>query len=147
MKNNGNALSFRKIRSCYDEAIKIFPEYIAVYTNKGSALFGLNDFTAVVKCYNEALNLRFNREIENLPLVISTTYLHRGLANYNQGYLTKALDDFSKIYDSETSPELKARKYLNMGLCYHKMNLFDKALNSTSKSFHLTKNRLLTMIC
>jgi len=42
---------------CYDEAIKLNPQYAEAWSSKGNALVNQGDYDEAIKCYDEAIKL------------------------------------------------------------------------------------------
>lgn len=75
-----------KIR-CYNEAIRLKPDYADAFNNRGCELYLKGDRVGALLDYNEAIRLKFD---------LAAAFYNRGLALYDKGDLDRALQDLDQ---------------------------------------------------
>ncbi len=109
----------------YTEAIRLNPDLIAAYNNRGNAYGEKSDFDAAIQDYNKAIDL--NPEL-------AEAYTNRGNAYDEKSDFDAAIQDYNKAID--LNPEL-AEAYTNRGNAYHEKGDFDKAIQDHNKAIDL----------
>lgn len=107
----------------YNEAIKLNPDYMEAYWERGNAYFGKEDLTQAIQDYDKALSYRHDYLL----------LFHRGKAHYQTRAYVKALDDFtlglrlSRIMSRRrNSHDLEA--YMIRGWIYYLEKQYDSAI-------------------
>jgi len=101
---------FEEALKCFDEAIKIHPEYAVAWLNRGFALRGLGRFEEVLECYKRAT------EID--PGYIEA-WLNRGFALRGLGRFEEALDCFDKVIKKDPA---NTEAWAGKGFVFDKLN-------------------------
>ena len=117
--------------NCYDEAIRIDPNYEASYNRKGLALVKLGNYKEALKCYDKAL------EIDPNSLEF---FKNRALALYDLKEYKDAITDFDKYLEqkpndrkilkskSEAARNLKAEDDLKEGILLYDSGNYNEAI-------------------
>jgi tetratricopeptide (TPR) repeat protein len=87
VKESKRAQEHEMISRDYDMVIKLNPDFIYAYFNRGNLRCAQRDFLAAIEDYTEAIN----REPE-----FAEAYFNRGLARLSQGDATNGIKDLSK---------------------------------------------------
>ena len=87
LKDNKRAYEHEQIVRDYDMVIKLSPDFVYAYFNRGNLRCGQRDFRAAIADYNEAIR----RDPE-----FAEAYFNRGLAWLAQGDANRGIADLSK---------------------------------------------------
>ena len=109
----------------YTEAIKLKPDFVNAYNNRGLAYAEKSDFGAAIEDYSKAIDL---------DPELTEVYNNRGVAYHHTGDFGAAISDFNKSIDLD--PE-DARFYNNRGLAYAEKSDFGAAIEDYSKAIDL----------
>ena len=88
---------------CYDEAIRINPDYASAYLNKGSALSDLGKKEEAIECYDEAIRIKPDY----------AAYFNKGIALSELGKKEEAIECYDEAI--RIKPDY-AEAYLNKGI-------------------------------
>ena len=113
---------------CYDEAIRIDPNYADAYYNKGVALGNLEKYDEEIKCYDEAIRIDPN---------YAGAYYNKGVA---LDYLDK-YDEEIKCYDEaiRIDPNI-AVAYNNKGLALDYLEKYYDAIKCYDEAIRIDPN-------
>ncbi len=106
----------------YDKAIKINPNYVEAYFNKGICLSNLN-------LKEEAINM-YNKTIELNPNFVDA-YFQRGYCYYNLKKYQKAMQEMNKVLELDPN---YYQAYYEKGFCFQKMKRYEEAIIEISKA-------------
>lgn len=87
LKDNKRAYEHEMITRDYDMVIKLNPDFVYAYFNRGNLRCAQRDFRAAIQDYSEAIN----RDPE-----FAEAYFNRGLARLSQGDAVRGIGDLSK---------------------------------------------------
>lgn len=87
IKENKRAYEHEQITRDYDMAIKLNPDFVYAYFNRGNLRCAQRDFRAAIQDYSEAIK----RDPE-----FAEAYFNRGLARLSQGDAVRGISDLSK---------------------------------------------------
>ena len=114
----------------YTEALKLNPQLVAAYNNRGVAYNGKHDYDhAIIDC-SKTIDLDPN---------YAAAYSNRGLAYYNKSDFDRAIEDFSRAV--QLKPDYAAA-YLNRGVAYNSKHNYDHAIEDCSKTIDLDSNHV-----
>ena len=124
----------------FSEAIRLKPDFVFAFNNRGNAYYGKGQFDRAIEDYDEAIRLKpdfaeafrnrgnvyrkkgqFDRAIEDYDMAIhlkpddGRVFANRGLAYEKKGKPTHALRDFKKAYDLGYLHPLLLRKLNEAG--------------------------------
>ena len=127
--DEGNKLQYQKnyhdAIKCYDEAIRLNPNYFDAYYNLGLTYRKLNDLKQAIAEYTKAIKLNLN---------FTYAYINRGNAYDDLGEHYRAISDYDKAI--QIDPNV-AGAYYNRGLAYHNLKNFKQAIQDYSKTIEL----------
>src|SRR5215203_313189 len=72
---------------CYDEAVKIKPDYVEAWVNKGAAFASLEDYKKAIECYDEAIKISPD---------YANAWFNKACSNARKGEIENALSDLEK---------------------------------------------------
>ena len=153
----GDEINLEEVLSAYNEALRLNPDHVGAYTNRGIAKAGLGRYQDAIADYNEAIRQKpdysvayYNRGITNIKLEqyqgaiadfneairlkrnYAEAYYNRGIANAKTGQYQDAFADFSEAI--KLRPDL-AEAHYNRGVSNRKLGLnrdaivdFDEAI-------------------
>ena len=99
----------------FNEALKIYPEYLQAYNNRGVSEMALRDFPAAIRDFTQAL--------EYNPRYLEA-WANRGLANRKTGRFEQAIGDFTSAIQLDSS---RADLYLQRGITCQLAGMEDQA--------------------
>ena len=105
----------KKARSAYDPAIRLQPDYAAVYNNRGNIKNGLGSYDDALDDYGEAIRLNPN---------FAEVYSNRGAAKFRLGKHAAALDDLNEAIHLQPG---FMNAYANRGVAQLGLNNIDEA--------------------
>jgi len=136
--------------NCYNEVIKIKPDYAQVYHDRGIALKSLNNIDEAIKDYDKAIQLKpdfgnayYNRGIAlhsigkikdaikdfdaalNYKPYYIKAYYNRAIACRADGQYERAIKDFTQVLAVNKK---NARAFYNRGICNFAMRSFEQAI-------------------
>ena len=154
--------NYDKAIECFNKAIKLRPNYVYAYNNRGLAYMDRKKFERAIQDYDKAIELKpdyakahnnrgltyycidkFNLAITDLDKAIdlkpdyAIAYHNRGLAymdRENEGDLEQAIRDYDKAI--ELKPD-DAMAYYNRGNAYTKKGDLDRAIRSYDRAIEL----------
>ncbi len=91
----------RGAMSDYDEALKLNPNLVYAWFNKGNIYYGLRDYTSALQCYNEALKI---------DPEFGQAYFNRGLSYLQSGNRAQAFSDLGKAGELGVLPSYNILK-------------------------------------
>ena len=94
----------------YNEAIRLKPDYVEVYFNRGNAKYSLGHHEKAITDYNEAIRLKPD---------YAEAYNNRGNAKRGLGQYERAINDYNEAIILK--PDF-ALAYYNRGLFYLEIN-------------------------
>jgi len=100
----------------YTQALKINPEFVTAYSNRGLAYSDKGELDQAIADYTQALKI--NPEYVN-------AYNNRGIAYYKIGELDQALDDFNQALQINSK---YANAYNSRGVAYYKKGELEQAI-------------------
>ena len=112
----------------YTEALKLKPNYIELYNNRGNAYRDIGEYDLAIQDYDEI--------IKRQPDFIEVR-VNRGLAYFDKGERDLAFQDYNAVI--EQNPEF-VRAYLNRGAAYDKEGKHDKAIEDYTKAIQRKPN-------
>ena len=102
----------------FDEAIRINSKDPDYHMGKGISLYGLEKYDEAIICFDKA-------EHQERAYVDVVSFF-KGECNYGMELYSKALYDFKNV---GSDVKLAGQKHNNIGACYHKKGLVEKARN------------------
>ncbi len=87
IKDEKRSYLHEQITRDYDMAIKLYPDFVYAYFNRGNLRCALRDYRAAIEDYTEAIR----RDSE-----FAEAYFNRGLARLSQGNASQGIADLSK---------------------------------------------------
>ena len=87
IKEEKRSYQHEQITRDYDMAIKLHPDFVYAYFNRGNLRCALRDYRAAIEDYSEAIR----RDPE-----FAEAYFNRGLARLSQGNTSQGIADLSK---------------------------------------------------
>ena len=112
----------------YTEALKLNPQLVASYNNRGVAYNNKHDYERAITDCSKAIELNPN---------YADAYTNRGLAYKGKGYFDCALADFNKAIDLTPND---AEAYNNRGVGYSDKHDYERAIIDCSKAIELNPN-------
>jgi len=112
-------------------AIEINPGWSKPYAYRGLSFYGLQDPSAAIVDFNEALRIDPNNAI---------AHLFRGLSYIDQGKYDKAIEDFNILV--QINPD-HANAYCHRGIAYAFMGNFQFAIKDFSKTIQIEPSHKL----
>ena len=110
---------------CYDEAIRINPDYADAHYNKGLSLSALGQEEEAIKCYDEAI--RINPDHAN-------ALNDKGLALINLGKYQEAIEYFDKAL--KINPDYTSALN-NKGLAFNSLGKYEEAIEWYDKALKI----------
>ena len=117
-----------KAIAAYSHAIKLNPNYIYAYSNRGLAYIAKREVDRAIEDFNVAINLNPNE---------SGIYSNRGLAYLNKDEVDHAIEDYTKAIKLEPND---AGVYYNRGNVYRKKGDPNRAITDLNKAIQLKPN-------
>ena len=153
----GDEINLEEVLSAYNEALRLNPDHVGAYTNRGIAKASLGRYQDAIADYNKAIRLKpdypvayYNRGVTNIKLDqyqdatadfneairlkpnYAEAYYNRGIVNAKTGQYQDAFADFSEAI--KLRPDLPQAHY-NRGVSNRKLGLnrdaivdFDEAI-------------------
>ncbi len=109
----------------YDKAIKLKPDYINAYVDRGNAKSDLKKYKQAINDYNKAIELDSN---------YLSAYLNRGVAKGILKNYKGAINDFNKIIKTDAD---NADAYYNLGISKLQINMKKQACEDLKKADEL----------
>ena len=166
----GDEINLEEVLSAYNEALRLNPDHVGAYTNRGIAKASLGRYQDAIADYNEAIRLKpdypvayYNRGITNIKLDqyqdatadfneairlkpnYAEAYYNRGIVNAKTGQYQDAFADFSEAI--KLRPDLPQAHY-NRGVSNRKLGLnrdaivdFDEAIRLKPDDAEAYNNR------
>jgi len=106
----------------YDQALKINPNYVEAYFNKGICLLNLNLKEEAIKMFNKTIELNPN---------YVDAYFQRGYYFYNLQKYQKAMQEMNKVLQLD---ENYYQAYYEKGFCFQQMKRYEEAIIEISKA-------------
>ena len=102
----------------FDEAIEMNSKDPDYHMGKGISLYGLERYDEAIICFDKAVH----QESAYRDIV----FFLKGESNYGKQEYAEALHDFN---EAGSDVKLDGQKHNNIGACYHRMGLVEKARN------------------
>ena len=115
----------------YNEAIKLNPQHVASYNNRGAAYYILDEYDRAIENYDKALDMDPNQAL---------TYNNRGLSYYKLDAYDKAIEDYDEAIDRDPN---HAGFYNNRGNAYVEKHMYDRAIEDYDKAIGLDPNAII----
>ena len=109
----------------YTLAIKLKPDFVEAYYNRGLAYTGKGEIERAIVDYTRAIDLKPDD---------AAAYNNRGLAYKDQGEFDNAIEDLDRAINLKPDD---AAAYYNRGLAYYKRGEFDVAIADYNKAIDL----------
>ena len=116
---------YKKSIEHYTEALKLNPQLIAIYYNRGLAYDSRGDFECAIQDFTKAIELKSD---------YADAYHSRGLAYGKTGDNNSAIEDFTKAIQLQQND---ADAYYNRGLAYSKTGDNNSAIEDFTKAIAL----------
>ncbi|WP_414544056.1 tetratricopeptide repeat protein [Nostoc sp. CCY0012] len=130
--NNGNVCyhlgNMQGAIACYNQALKISPDYTYAYHNRGLARYHLGDKQGAIDDYNQVLKISPDYAL---------AYNNRGLARYHLGDKQGAIDDYNQVL--KISPDY-ALAYNNRGLARYHLGDKQGAIDDYNQALNIDPN-------
>lgn len=123
----GERDDYEVVLDSYTKAIRLNPNYVEAYYNRGVAKHNLGQYEAALADYNRALELKPDN---------AGAYNNRGLAKYNLGQYEAAIADYNRVL--ELKPDY-AKAYNNRGLVNLELHQMDEARQNFEKALALAQ--------
>ncbi len=122
---DGKLTDHGKVIQYLNEAIRLKPDYLEAYNNRGVAYSNVKQFQRAIEDYNEAIRLKPDYAFA----------LHgRGLAYANLKQYREAIEDFDKAIRLEPNYE---GTYYDRGLAYDRLGQFQQAIEDYNEAIRL----------
>ena len=109
----------------YTEAIRLKPNYVEAYYNRGLAYYDNNNFEDAIEDYNEALRLKLD---------YASAYTGRGVARFKQGDLDGAIKDYNEAIHLKPGDAIA---YFNCGIARKDKGDLDGAIKDYNEATRL----------
>ena len=109
----------------YTLAIKLKPDFVEAYYNRGLAYKGKGEIERAIVDYTRAIDLKPD---------LAEAYNNRGLSYKDQGEFDNAIEDLDRAINLKPDD---AAAYYNRGLAYYKRGEFDVAIADYNKAIDL----------
>ena len=119
---------YKKAAESYNKVIKIKPNFLEAYNNRGGAKSRLKKYDEAITDYNKAIKLNPNH---------ADTYYNRGNAKFNLRKYEEAIEDFNKVI--ELNPN-DAETYSNRGNAKSNLGQYEEAIEDFNKVIELNPN-------
>lgn len=116
---------YEKAIEHYTETLKLNPDSIEVYNNRGAVYRDKGEFEKALQDFNKAIDLEPD---------YANAYNNRGMAYGKNGKHDRALKDFNKAIDLDSG---SADSYNNRGLTYKAMDEVDLAVEDYNRAIDL----------
>jgi len=114
-----------KALPCFDEAIKLKPDYAGAWNNKGVALGNLGQHKEALACFDEAIKLKPD---------CTEAWVNKGAALYKLGQTKEALACYGEVV--KLKPD-DAEAWNNKGAAHGKLGQYGEALPCFDKAIKL----------
>jgi Tfp pilus assembly protein PilF len=135
--------NFPKAIECYDKAIKLAPESVEAYNNKGTALYRLDKCIEAIECLDKAIELDTgdSRAYNNKGGVLAYLGKHQEAIVWYDKAIKKNPDD-------ENAHNNKGLALYNLGKYQEAIEYFDKAMaiNPDVANTHINKGNALYLL-
>ena len=111
----------------YDKILKINPNDVEAYFNKGICLSNLNLKEEAIQMYNKTIELNPN---------YIDAYFQRGYCYYNLKKYQKAMQEMNKVLQLDQN---YYQAYYEKGFCFQKMKRYEEAIIEISKAIQLNR--------
>ena len=111
--------------TCYNEALKINPQYAFAWYNKGNALDRQSKYDEAVKCYNEAINLNPQQ---------AEAWGQKGSALNSQGKYDKAIQACDKAIKLDPQCSMA---WNNKGAALYNQRKYDEAITCYNEAIKI----------
>jgi tetratricopeptide (TPR) repeat protein len=108
-----------------NNAIKLNPDYVEAYCNRGTAYNNLGQYQRAIEDFSKAILLKLD---------YADAYNNRGFSYSGLGQYQRALDDFSKAILLQPND---ANAYYNRGLVYYVLSQKQRAIEDYSKAIRI----------
>jgi len=108
-----------------NNAIKLKPDYVEAYNNRGLAYFNLGQYQRAIKDYNKALRLKPD---------FTKAYYNRGSAYRHLGKHQRAIEDYDNAL--RLKPDF-ADAYYNRGAAYDDFGQYQRAIEDYNEALRL----------
>ena len=112
----------------YSEAIKLDPDYVEAYNNRGVSYYDLENYKDAIADYNKVIQLNPN---------YATAYNNRGLIYEDIGDYKQALADYSRAIQLDPNDAIF---YNNCGNAYSKLQNYKLSIIKYNKAIQLDPN-------
>jgi tetratricopeptide (TPR) repeat protein len=102
----------------FDEAIEMNSKDPDYHMGKGISLYGLERYDEAIICFDKAVHQE--------SVYKDVVFFFKGESNYGKQRYTEALNDFKEV---GSDANLDGQKHINIGACYHRIGLVEKARN------------------
>ncbi len=109
----------------YTEAIRLNPNLVEAYNNRGLAYYRKDDYDQAIQDYSKAIDLNPN---------YAKAHYSRGIVYYRKGELDEAFQDFTRAI--ELQPDF-TDAYYNRGVAYSSKGEFDEAIRDYNQAIAL----------
>ena len=124
----------------YKKWLKLHPEDIQSWLEKGTSLEKLERYQEAIECYNKVIEKNPECFLAYYQKGFATEHLPDGIRYKNKMYIKKAIDCYTEAL--KINPTNKYTHYL-MGICYINLDKCDEALLSLKKAQGLDNNELV----
>jgi len=121
----GDEINLEEVLSAYDEALRLNPDHVGAYTNRGIAKAILGRYQDAIADFNEAIRLKKN---------YAEAYYNRGIANAKTGQYQDATADFNEAIRLKPN---YAEAYYNRGIVNAKTDQYQDAFADFSEAIKL----------
>ena len=118
---SANEKYYSKAIEHYSNAIKLNPQIVSAYNNRGNIYLEKGHLKKAIQDYNQAIKLKLDD---------ATAYYNRGRAYHREGELDRAIEDYSKAI--ELKPDF-AEVYDMRGIIYYGKNDYGRTIEDYDK--------------
>ena len=120
-----NRRNYERAVEHYTEALRLNPQLVEAYNNRGNAHLKKGDYDRAIEDLNTAIQLNPN---------FSDAYNNRGITYKNEGDFDRAIEDYTKAIDLK--PDY-VDAYYNRGIAFQSQGLVDRAIEDYTKAIQL----------
>ena len=120
---------YKKAITHFTEALKLKPDFDAVYKNRAFAYYQIDKFDKAIEDYSKLIDSGYGS-----PHDTAWVYNNRGVAYADQGKIDTAIEDYTTAI--KLNPE-HAEAYNNRGITYDKKGESNRAIQDFNKAIEL----------